>query len=479
MPFDTTTIIFITAVLLLAGFIKGVIGFGLPSISMGLLGLVMAPSQAAALLLAPNIITNILQGVNGPALVPLLKRLGVFLITTVIGALLWEYATGGKDLRWATRLLGMTLVIYALLGLFRIRFSLKSVHETWVGALCGLATGAMTIATGVFVIPSGPYLQAIGLEKDELVQALGLSFLVASLSLGLVLLMRGGFRRGAVIGGSTGSRHGRDVCGSMDAQPHLGRSVQEAVFRGIAGTGRFFDGAGVNPDSLPQFIQPRPHRFEITLHRIHITSLGLGLNCRRLGYQRIEQAERVLEQFHVRFGLILHRTDDVAGHGLRHLLAEFLLFAREMLHRMLKIARHKAFHLVAVEADELAQEIHGQHGLLAFLAFQLENDLRQHGPRDILASLGVGNREILAFLDHDSEIFKRHIGAGAGVIETPVGVFLDDSGFGRLRHHHLPGFHTLAVCCPFIRAVLRCKDKCFALRWLTGCPLPVLSGRKS
>jgi uncharacterized protein len=196
MPFDTPTLLIIIAILLLAGLVKGVIGFGLPSISMGLLGLLMAPSQAAALLLVPNIVTNIMQGVNGPALMPLLKRLGLFLATTVIGALLWEYATGGKDLRWATRLLGLTLVIYALLGLLRIRFSLRPGQEGWIGALCGLATGAMTIATGVFVIPSGPYLQAIGLEKDELVQALGLSFLVASLSLGLVLLLRGGLGSG-------------------------------------------------------------------------------------------------------------------------------------------------------------------------------------------------------------------------------------------------------------------------------------------
>ncbi len=199
MPFDATTLVIITAILLLAGFVKGVIGFGLPSISMGLLGLVMAPSQAAALLLVPNIVTNILQGVNGPSLVPLLKRLGLFLALTVAGALLWEYATGGRDLRWATRLLGLTLVIYALLGLFRIRFSLSAAHETWVGALCGLATGAMTIATGVFVIPSGPYLQAIGLEKDDLVQALGLSFLVASISLGLVLLLRGSLGSGVAL----------------------------------------------------------------------------------------------------------------------------------------------------------------------------------------------------------------------------------------------------------------------------------------
>ncbi len=176
MPFDAILILYVAAVLLLAGFTKGIIGFGLPSISMGLLGLMMPPSQAAALLLAPNIVTNIQQGLMGPALRPLLKRLALFLGTTVAGALLWEWALGGQDLRWASRLLGLTLVAYALLGLFKVRFSVAPRHEPLAATLSGLATGAMTVATGVFVIPSGPFLQAIGLEKDELVQSLGLTF---------------------------------------------------------------------------------------------------------------------------------------------------------------------------------------------------------------------------------------------------------------------------------------------------------------
>lgn len=240
MTFDTTVILIITSVLLLAGFIKGVIGFGLPSISMGLLGLVMAPSQAAALLLVPNIVTNVLQGFRGPALVPLLKRLGLFLAMTVAGALLWEYATGGKDLRWATRLLGLTLVVYALLGLFRIRFSLKRAHETWVGAACGLATGAMTIATGVFVIPSGPYLQAIGLEKDELVQALGLSFLIASLSLGLVLLLRGGLGSGVAMSSAAALV---PAMGAMVAGQWMRHRISEDLFRKLFFTGLLALGA--------------------------------------------------------------------------------------------------------------------------------------------------------------------------------------------------------------------------------------------
>ena len=42
-------------------------------------------------------------------------------------------------------------------------------------------------ATGVQVIPSVPFLQAIGMEKEELIQALGVFFTVATLALGLNL----------------------------------------------------------------------------------------------------------------------------------------------------------------------------------------------------------------------------------------------------------------------------------------------------
>ena len=53
----------------------------------------------------------------------------------------------------------------------------------WIGA----ATGALTAITGVFVMPAVPYLQRLKLDRDELVQTLGLTFLVATIALGLSL----------------------------------------------------------------------------------------------------------------------------------------------------------------------------------------------------------------------------------------------------------------------------------------------------
>ena len=56
----------IAAIFLLAGLVKGTIGLGLPTVSMGLLGLLMAPAQAAAMLLVPSLVTNVWQLLAGP-----------------------------------------------------------------------------------------------------------------------------------------------------------------------------------------------------------------------------------------------------------------------------------------------------------------------------------------------------------------------------------------------------------------------------
>jgi uncharacterized membrane protein YfcA len=58
--------------------------------------------------------------------------------------------------------------------------------------IIGVTTGLISAATGVFVIPAVPYLQAIGLEKEELVQALGLSFTVSTVALGFNVAVEGG-----------------------------------------------------------------------------------------------------------------------------------------------------------------------------------------------------------------------------------------------------------------------------------------------
>ncbi|NMY81853.1 sulfite exporter TauE/SafE family protein [Pseudomonas rhodesiae] len=181
---------------MLAGTVKGVIGLGLPTVAMGLLGLAMLPAQAAALLIIPSTVTNLWQLAFGGHLSALFKRLWPMLLLIFLGTGLgtglgtaWLGMDGGG---WMVHALGAALLMYALSGLFLPTFNVGSATERWLGPLCGLLTGIVTAATGVFVIPAVPYLQALGLQRDQLVQALGLSFSVSTLALAAGLAWRGG-----------------------------------------------------------------------------------------------------------------------------------------------------------------------------------------------------------------------------------------------------------------------------------------------
>lgn len=182
---------FIFLVFLLAGAVKGVLGLGLPTVAMGLLGLLMAPREAAALLIVPSFVTNVWQLAAGPAIDSLWRRLWPMLAAicagTLAGGLLLPPAGSGG----AAAALGGALVLYAASGLAAWRIEVAPRAERLAGPLVGLATGIFTAATGVFVIPAVPYLGGLKLERDALVQALGLAFTAATCALAASLLLAG------------------------------------------------------------------------------------------------------------------------------------------------------------------------------------------------------------------------------------------------------------------------------------------------
>jgi uncharacterized protein len=184
----------IAGAFLLAGFVKGVIGIGLPTVGIGLLGLIMAPAQAAAILVVPSLVTNIWQCTAGNGLPALLRRMGPLLAGICIGTFIGAGALPNGNSGRATVWLGLALAVYAGFGLFKIHLYVPSRAEGWIGWLVGIATGAITVATGVFAIPGVPYIQALRFERDKLVQALGLSFTVSTVTLAVALYHAGEIR---------------------------------------------------------------------------------------------------------------------------------------------------------------------------------------------------------------------------------------------------------------------------------------------
>ena len=215
-------LIYIAAALLLAGFVKGVVGLGLPTVSMGLLAVTMPPSRALAIVIVPAIVTNIWQTFVGPYLRDIVRRLWPLMIGTVIGIWLNAGMLSGPYARFGPIVLGVMLVIYAITGLNKFDFKVARRDEKWVGGIVGVVTGAVSAATGVQVIPSMPFIQAIGMEKDEMVQALGVFFTVATVALACSLTTAG------LLGAAT-ALPGAVAMGSAFAGMLAGQSVRARI----------------------------------------------------------------------------------------------------------------------------------------------------------------------------------------------------------------------------------------------------------
>jgi len=188
--FTSFVLSLIAATFALAGFIKGVIGGGLPTISIGILGLVMPIPDAVALVVLPSFITNVWQSL-GPRLWPLFKRLWLMLAGICIGAFLGRDLMTGAYRGWTESGLGLALIVYAIVGLSKLNLHLDPHHEKWAAPPVGIVTGFIAAGTGVFVIPSGPYLQAIGLRKNDLVQSLGITYTISTIVLALITARAG------------------------------------------------------------------------------------------------------------------------------------------------------------------------------------------------------------------------------------------------------------------------------------------------
>ncbi len=168
MMFDLHTLCLLL-IFIAAGLVKGVTGMGLPTVAMGLLGLLMPPPAAAALLVLPSLLTNLWQLLAGPALAQIARRLWLMMTGMIIGTLAGSSLLIHLNPRWSALALGAVLIAYAGYALRGPAVQVSARMEKRLSPLMGGLTGVITGATGVFVIPAVPWLQALGFRRDELV----------------------------------------------------------------------------------------------------------------------------------------------------------------------------------------------------------------------------------------------------------------------------------------------------------------------
>jgi len=183
-----------------AGVAKGAIGIGMPPIAIGIMTFRVPLADALALLTIPTLLTNINQAFTGGHFRPLLRRFRSMAVMSAIGVLGAGFLLGKLGSPSMIAWLGVVLTIYAAIALFAWRPVMPIAHEYWGNPLVGLASGVVAGITGMAAVPFLPYMQSLQLTRNDLVQGLGIMFLVIMVALAVALVQQNIFTQDNALG---------------------------------------------------------------------------------------------------------------------------------------------------------------------------------------------------------------------------------------------------------------------------------------
>ncbi|MGB7244915.1 MAG: sulfite exporter TauE/SafE family protein [Sulfitobacter sp.] len=167
-----------------AGLVKGVVGFGMPTVIISGLTTFLAPDVALAGLILPTLATNGMQALRqGPvAALKSIRRFSVFLIVggvTLVVAAQFVLVLPQKIM---LLMIGLPVIGFAVHQLSGRAFRL-SVKSAKTEALFGGFAGVIGGLSGIWGPPTVAYLTALGTEKHEQMRVQGVIYGLGAVAL--------------------------------------------------------------------------------------------------------------------------------------------------------------------------------------------------------------------------------------------------------------------------------------------------------
>ena len=177
----------ICLIFVLAGLVKGTVGFGLPTIGIGLGALISDIPTAMMLILVPTVLTNIIQIWNTGSVGDVITKCWAFLLGSVLLVPLGLWAVVSLLAFPFERVLGLTILVYSLASLNGYNPVMQMQHNHRLGMGLGLLNSVLTGMTGSMSVPGVMYLRSLQLSKDDLLCAMGVLFLISTIAMGMSL----------------------------------------------------------------------------------------------------------------------------------------------------------------------------------------------------------------------------------------------------------------------------------------------------
>lgn len=164
--------------MLVAAFLKGIVGFGFPTTSTTLLALFVDVKTAVPLVILPNIVMDGVQMARRGQLLATARRLVFVLLAGAVGIVLGTRLLVLLPAWTATLVLGLFTLVFVALNATSFSPRLAPKWERPLGPVAGLVSGVvggLTNTPGTVLII---FFYALGFPKDEFVRSIALSFVV-------------------------------------------------------------------------------------------------------------------------------------------------------------------------------------------------------------------------------------------------------------------------------------------------------------
>jgi uncharacterized membrane protein YfcA len=156
---------------------------------------------AVAVLVIPNLVMDGIQARRRGGLAATVRRLRSLLLFGGAGTVVGTAALAALDAQTVTLALGGFVVLFVILQAMRVSPRVAPSWERWLSAPVGLVAGAVGGVTNVPSLPLILYFYALGMEKDEFVRSIAVTFLAYKL-VQLVSLVSLGLLDGRLFGAS-------------------------------------------------------------------------------------------------------------------------------------------------------------------------------------------------------------------------------------------------------------------------------------
>jgi uncharacterized membrane protein YfcA len=182
MPVDFPWALCILA-FVLGGTVKGALGVGLPLVAVPMLSLWIPPAQAIALLIAPVLISNLWQAVDGGRWRTTLRRFKWLMLAQMLATVATVRMTLALSPNQLNVMLALAILLAVALMALKPTLRVTQKQEGVVGIGVGLFSGLMggvSSLTGPVIIT---YLMSLKLDRDTFVGSISIIYLTGAFPL--------------------------------------------------------------------------------------------------------------------------------------------------------------------------------------------------------------------------------------------------------------------------------------------------------